>query len=1196
MNSSNRILQQVIKHREQARAVRDGSASSTRNTSLSRPHSALSSYEIGAPLRLSEPSKQLHGRLQGGPTNSLVSTASRPSSPAEVGADRLQITGNESRKKVASVCDGAEDAAEIAAVERPHSAASSAAGSRRPPSPYRRALPQAPDDIQEMKRWAAQLQSRIMTLELQLQQANGQKRMLTNQLRKFKSQRSQAVDSGTTSDHDASAAEEDCISGQEGDDTDRSPPGVAVDAEDGAVSEQAALLELSERESQVSGVRSGTNVTSFHGNNTSAEVLDPNTELVRKTLGEDCAHRFAFAVDVRSEEDIRDLLLLACSKLDRRVVTQARHQADLLSDSEAKMRQRAVLLMSREAKQPSHVLKQLLDSLKHESAVLAECSKQRMTTAVQLFSVLHQQLQLMWDDVRRIVSDVGGVKAMLLGRSRDVVISHASSGNTEAFTRAAVEPLSLSAVGEYLDSCLSAALRMCKRGSAVSESTIRLQSELQETIVKMQALHASRSKRAESLLRHDSRAAATEASSHQGDTSLSSAAETMRHLSSSFDALLKQCLCVQSHTVRDSMTEEELLLVYRHEVADARRRCCRPHAEVDVQTDDAAADGTRESVVIHVPTTADATSRPSSTASQGARGKGKRPHSGSSAPNQAPPQPLAVGIPTVVKNLVACINAIHTVFTETTFGSIVANSTYRSLQEQQRIINERHAHATALSAALGGTSLSKVVVVDRKGRSTGAMASSPYPLLHTDVAAAAQIDQAVSCLPNTYGEILLRHDRSQELAVFPTTLSQQDEDDIAQCIGVVQRLVEVGVLWHEALAGLRVHHASNFLFLVRYSRPMRAAYFFHSTALEQSASAELVDSGAAFAGTLRDAIWPSDCRKGKHLLQDKQQATSILYKLRLLADAAHSRAKFNWRGLLVLHKHMRVKQLIVTAITHRRRDDCARGKVSGVDPSDDGADALRSVVTAFYNDFAIKFDAERRLLRSSLRLTVDAIWTELVTLLRESAQLCLRSGVNLDALEALGPSYASVLTQATKHMSEIVAAKKSSDGGLDSWRRVRAPSQSHEMGAGLSAFSTQNLQRSPTAPPSPSPPAEGLQEDICDAAVESHLANTSSWLGMRISNNAADDGISAGGLYASKESKLKAAVRHQQVPTSRSSAQRRTTAATSPPRFAAAAASSSESSARLPSAPSPQTVADGKRGRGVYSVASVVCPENPWVE
>jgi hypothetical protein len=335
-------------------------------------------------------------------------------------------------------------------------------------------------------------------------------------------------------------------------------------------------------------------------------------------------------------------------------------------------------------------------------------------------------------------------------------------------------------------------------------------------------------------------------------------------------------------------------------------------------------------------------------------------------------------------------------------------------------------------AAVGGSSSSmdSVVFVRRSANTPQHPARDTNHSQHEggDPAIREAMARHMSVLPGTYGALITRN--IAEIRAFPTTLSEQDEQDLTNHADIVQQLLEIGFMWSDALSGgdstqrgghphsshLRVHHCTDFLELVRRSRPMVSAFFFHNATLKTAAVMELAENSAScFADALRGVVG----RGGKRETA-AHAAEHIVTCARLLQDSSRARAALNWKGLLTLHKHAKMKQLLLQGLRAISVSECGgldRG-ASGptVEQNEQLAGNLRRLVAAFYADLGIKFEAEQRLLKSSLRITMEAVWTDFISLLRDSGDLCLATGVNIEVLDVLGPSYHTLMTEGLKYI------------------------------------------------------------------------------------------------------------------------------------------------------------------------------------
>jgi hypothetical protein len=218
--------------------------------------------------------------------------------------------------------------------------------------------------------------------------------------------------------------------------------------------------------------------------------------------------------------------------------------------------------------------------------------------------------------------------------------------------------------------------------------------------------------------------------------------------------------------------------------------------------------------------------------------------------------------------------------------------------------------------------------------------------------------------------------------------------------------------------------------MVRYSKPMRDAYFFFDATLQRAAATDLEQSARSFSLAAKTILLSTGGGK-----EQKAALHEVLNKVTMLADAGRARAKLNWKGLLLLHKYLRSKSLILTVLRHHRSQRCAGD--GGDDPSIDVVDQVQRTVHAFYADIIGEHTNEYQFLRGGLRLTVEAVWVELLALLRANADLCEQSGLDVNVLEALGPMHATVLEQL---MAEAIAASQAVLPRSKQWAAVVIPS------------------------------------------------------------------------------------------------------------------------------------------------------------
>lgn len=1099
MNGSSRVLQQLMKHREQARSNRDNDDQ--------RPLSAMSLYDIGLPVRLSEPlpGMMLDGVVRRGHSTQKP-TQKRPSSDKTVHSlEALRATpslpvvqSNTTATKLFGDLSQQSDAPTVPSNDRPSSSG------KRPPSPPCRKTSPRTTDLPELQRVVGQLQSRVVGLEVQLQQANAQRRILAIQVRKYKAKVPAEGDStastprvsnsrppsgfstenalmGTLINHESASNGEGFVSSakvvdspydegnmSEGSEAEgnrkRGTPIARGDSPVDGISENA-LLELSAQHS----------TAEYHDN--VAKTIDREKKIIAKALGAKAAEKFAFAVDVRNEEDLKELLLSACNRLNHtsrlnQGVTSGEDDDDAaladetssgkLSIEAARSRQRALVLLTREGKTSSKALKGLVDAMKQESIALLEANELRLKAATQLNMTLMQQLQLTVRQLTVTLHNVTTIKSMILGeplKGPQLVLQTPSEMSTEESDDAANgAPVSLSRLNAMLNTVLSgiqATTRHCVVTSDVilknNEELVKSSQLLENVKIARAAFHRGGGQETLSTLdNHPSsqQLVRPDSASSKYFAPITVAADLplgVSQLRREFETIVKHCTAERGRVLRDHATEEDLLMVYQKELAEVRRRLVPAKVSVETQTvavdvDDASRVPSSQPPTVPVPSPVmtipveSQSSRPAS----GMKKATRRPSSSGGHSDRATPVPPA--LPPVIKHLIVCVNALHVAFTEATFGAVRSNSQYASIAAQ--LEREEEALAVQRSADQSSAEPEGIVLVDRSGKGTKSSGSATIALERSTEFLRQRIERNANVLPTTYGSLLRRDVGS--LAVFPSKLSPQDEADLAANIDSAQRLVEIGMIWHQALGTLRVHHCSSFLFLVRHSKSMQAAYFFHDANLAMNAVQDLENNAPSFAEALRTVIWQElSPAQASHPLtkQQKKSAIQILYHVKLLSESMNARAKLNWRGLLLLHKHMRTKQIILQAVKYQR----ANGTPQTEALREETADALRRIVTAFYADWTVKLETEQRLLKSSLKLTVDAVWTELIALLRESATLCLNNGINVDLLDALGPTYSSVLLAATKELSslaELQNAKKYKSSSDGRWKQVITPARS----------------------------------------------------------------------------------------------------------------------------------------------------------
>jgi hypothetical protein len=913
---------------------------------------------------------------------------------------------------------------------------------------------------------------------------------------------------------------------------------------------QASLLDLSERQSCASAQQAA------------GEQLEKERKLVEQCLGEQASNTFAFAVEVRCEEDLKDLLLLACSKL--RQVQQrsssrpssplplgnasSSHTASgaagssttaaptnqqpqkvafdvepsCLEDSQHQWTMSVSQQRHTHRSMSSVSMKEMLDELKNAVTLWKDAAGTRLDSGLQLSLTLMQQLRVWASSCESLVERVERTKDLVLGHSG----VHPSDSPSSSLPP---PPLTISNLGHELDELLTVILQLSRHTTVAVDVVEKNYVQLQTTVAKchdgtteeMDDVNGRRSisacddgttatqKRGMSLSgslrgsakysRSGSIWAAAASSSTEGEgrggrrksvlpsdgNNLAASAEqrvlkdihrSVAQLRQDISSLQNNCKAQLQRTLKDSATDEDLLCVYRREIADAAARCNRPPSEkvtAAAGSPRSASGGRRRHPppalgeiaaddFITVPTTPvisssspvpmpQPTSRPGSGAatrprSTPGRAAGAATTSRSGSPLAAfpPPPPVVAIVPPIVAQLIKCVNSTHIAYLELFFGPVRNHSSYRSLVEQEKHAQlhlRRKADLDAAVASVDGgpavvgslSSMDSVVFVRR-----GANTPQHPPPRDTnnsqdeggDPAIGEALARHMSVLPGTYGALIARN--IAELRAFPTALSEQDEQDLTNHADIVQQLLEIGFMWSDALSAvdssrgaadhphsshLRVHHCTDFLELVRRSRPMVSAFFFHNATLQATSVTELAENSAScFADAIRGLLGRGG-KKGT----SAHAAQHIVTCARLLQDSSRARAALNWKGLLTLHKHARMKQLLLQGlrtISASGAGGSDRGPNRGltVEQNEQLAGNLRRLVAAFYTDLGIKFEAEQRLLKSSLRITMEAVWADFISLLRDSGDLCLATGVNIEVLDVLGPSYHTLMTEGLKYL------------------------------------------------------------------------------------------------------------------------------------------------------------------------------------
>ncbi|CUG90683.1 Hypothetical protein, putative [Bodo saltans] len=944
---------------------------------------------------------------------------------------------------------------------------------------------------------------------------------------------------------------------------------------------QASLLDLSERQSCASAQQAA------------GEQLEKERKLVEQCLGEQASNVFAFAVEVRCEEDLKDLLLLACSKLRQQrgggggsrpssplplgnssssptasaagVATAPGHSTSTTTyqpkvgfdiQTEPSSHEDSQHQWTMSASQQHHnnnslhrastsvSMKEMLDELRDAVTLWKDAAGTRLDSGLQLSLTLMQQLRVWSSSCESLVERVERTKDLVLGHAGERPADTPAPTGTAA-SELSPPPLTISNLGKELDELLNVILQLSRHTTVAVDVVEKNYAQLQSTVAKCHdgavedndtaerggnSLPAAGGKQRGSLSgslrgsstkhnRSGSIWAATAALTEGGSGKARSASlsnstlgvragsaeqrvmkdihRSVAHLRQEITSLQTHCRTQIQRTLKDSATDEDLLCVYRREIADAALRCSQSAAvgggaaaqTTSVGDKVAPTTGTVRSAsggrrrqpppalgsvaddFITVPTTpvnssspppllqpassrpgSGTAARPRSTPGRGGGGTASR----SGSPLGAyPPQP-AVVVPPIVVHLIKCVNSTHIAYLELFFGPVRNHSTYHTLKEQERHaqlrLQRQHEVEAALASVDGGaaaalvgpSSLDGVVFVRR-----GANTSQPQHDNNTgaanhseDPAIREVVKRHMNVLPGTYGALIERN--VAELRSFPTTLSEQDEQDLANHAEVVQQLLEIGFMWSDALSGgdergcssgngsdhfsshLRVHHCTDFLELVRRSKPMISAFFFHNAILKTNAVAELQENSAScFADAIRGVVGRTG-KKGSEVQRKAQSAQNILACTRLLQDSSRARAVLNWKGLLALHKHAKMKHLLLQglrtiAASNNDNTNNSRSVVvassSLVEQNEQLAGNLRRLVAAFYTDLGIKLEAEQRLLKSSLRITTEAVWADFLSLLQDSGDLCLASGVNIEVLDVLGPSYHTLVTEGLKYIA-----------------------------------------------------------------------------------------------------------------------------------------------------------------------------------
>jgi hypothetical protein len=272
---------------------------------------------------------------------------------------------------------------------------------------------------------------------------------------------------------------------------------------------------------------------------------------------------------------------------------------------------------------------------------------------------------------------------------------------------------------------------------------------------------------------------------------------------------------------------------------------------------------------------------------------------------------------------------------------------------------------------------------------------------------------------------------SQQPVVFPTFLSARDEEELLVHIAEVERLLSIGLLWEEAMNPVRIVGCSSFLKLVRFSAPLvrRSSALYLNLTTSSSCKHltgvdELKDQAPSFVAALKH-IFATDTstilRKDLHAYRRKRElARAVLHQVHLLASTHNARARFNWRGLLKLHKLVHARDLVAAA-TQKLRDDLTKGRssltVSAKATARNehwikiGEDLLRMAV-AYFADVAVHQQQEMALLKSTLRMSADAAFEHLIVLLREAQAASIGEGLNVSLFEVIGPQAADILNAA----------------------------------------------------------------------------------------------------------------------------------------------------------------------------------------
>ena len=1023
MNHSSRVLQSVVAHREQARRAREEYALSPKIRPLSAAAATTTDCgAIGMPVMLSAPSLHIAG-------SSNVSLPAKPSSAPQLrsknntkdsllslsqaaiiaaGQDEEKTgdekvvewqggTADDNSSKIiaiASAEDRCDDTLFAARPARPTSAG-------RPPSPGLSKYAHI-EDPKELRRLLQQSHSLLAATEKKLQKAEARSKVMVQQLRVWKSNHNNVSKLAKVNNGGDALSEEDDSDHARGGIGDGSGTPDHTNQRGGSVASDA-LRELSDIASSASALTHEV-----------SKQLAREARRVGEALGDRWSQCFETAIEIHSVRELRALLMEA---VDRLLAAKDHNVPGRVSSASAA---KPKLFEPKKREASSAARHQQMEHMKSHIQSLTTYSNDITVKFRSVGATCGKHVHKLQEHLAKVVVEVEEVKTLLVGSKPRLLqhqddctqgeggeslanpnnsssalnntsavsflLPHVSDGQHEQSKGSAkvmLPPPTPSGIAHHLDAVLSAVLAICDEATGVSQLVTAGSGSSPADVTSSSNVSPPTSP----TLNGNEAPGINSRSSSPAAPRSTTPSPSLAHVAAQAEA-------TRARVVHDRLSEAEMLSLYRTEKADLVKKLI---ALSDGTTGSSLASSDHCAVTDAESQTEMTSGRLDSKDKQSASTDAGLLHAAGGGGDD-----VMTSQPRVLKLLTACVSQMHAIYMHSLFGLQKCASRSKLLAAD----NEARVYSVAC-----GT----VIVGDQQQANRKATSSPATTAPNSSTTEPAQ--------------------QRPEAVTFPVGLSEQDERELESNANEAHLLLSMGLLWESAMAPLRVVGCSSFLRLVKYSAAMVRHRFGGSAEVVQQRCEELRDQAPSFGNAMRRILaveYENVLRKDMFDHRHKRELVrSILHQVNLLSEAPAARARFNWKGLLALHKFTRAKDLLIAA-TEKLQTDLRRNVSSPSDSSSSSvtkkigavaaarnehwikiSEDLSRMATTYFADVAVRHEKEMLLLKGTLRMSADAAFDHLIDLLREARSACIMQGIDVDVIEGLGPSSIAVLHAAS---------------------------------------------------------------------------------------------------------------------------------------------------------------------------------------